>query len=315
MKTALVISGGGSKGAFAVGAIEELRKKNVKFDIVAGTSTGALIAPLVAIDDIDEMIAQYTTIHTPDIIRKNWRGLFWKGIYHFGPLEKRMRKTLFEGDPSRYSQLMKSDVKLLLCTVSLQTGKVLYYSQKADQYGTLAWKDQDGLIQSILGSASQPFLTPPVEWDGQQLVDGGVREIAPLNVAIRNGAERIYVILNSHPEKFDEISKPCPNIIKIGMRTLELMLDEIVLNDVHSAIQYNRALAHIEKMKARARECLSEIHIKHIFSTQDSLFEGKRQLDIKIIRPNQPLILNSLEFDPTEMQHMREMGQKAVKDM
>jgi NTE family protein len=47
MKPALVLSGGGSRGAFAVGAVEVLHEANIAFDIIASTSTGALIAPLL----------------------------------------------------------------------------------------------------------------------------------------------------------------------------------------------------------------------------------------------------------------------------
>jgi predicted acylesterase/phospholipase RssA len=44
---ALVISGGGSKGAFAVGVLKYLfQEKGHEYDIISGTSTGALIAPL-----------------------------------------------------------------------------------------------------------------------------------------------------------------------------------------------------------------------------------------------------------------------------
>ncbi|MCK5797226.1 MAG: patatin-like phospholipase family protein, partial [Deltaproteobacteria bacterium] len=43
-RTALVVSGGGSKGAFAVGAIEVLRERGTDFDLICGTSTGSLIA-------------------------------------------------------------------------------------------------------------------------------------------------------------------------------------------------------------------------------------------------------------------------------
>jgi predicted acylesterase/phospholipase RssA len=50
MKRALVISGGGSKGAFAVGILQRLRIlfPTLHFDMIIGTSTGALIAPLAA---------------------------------------------------------------------------------------------------------------------------------------------------------------------------------------------------------------------------------------------------------------------------
>ena len=51
-KTALVISGGGAKGAFAVGVIKHLcstYRETGWFDVVGGTSTGALISPMAAV--------------------------------------------------------------------------------------------------------------------------------------------------------------------------------------------------------------------------------------------------------------------------
>ncbi|MEO7768554.1 MAG: patatin-like phospholipase family protein, partial [Ferruginibacter sp.] len=50
MSRALVISGGGSKGAFAIGILKKLFKEypNLEFDMFVGTSTGSLIVPLVA---------------------------------------------------------------------------------------------------------------------------------------------------------------------------------------------------------------------------------------------------------------------------
>lgn len=67
-KRALVVSGGGSKGAFAVGAIEVLLSSGLRFDLVTGTSTGALIAPLIATDDIALLRHIYSTVHTQDIL-------------------------------------------------------------------------------------------------------------------------------------------------------------------------------------------------------------------------------------------------------
>ncbi len=52
MSRALVISGGGSKGAFAVGIVKRLLENypNLKFDMYVGTSTGSLIVPLLAMN-------------------------------------------------------------------------------------------------------------------------------------------------------------------------------------------------------------------------------------------------------------------------
>lgn len=79
---ALVISGGGAKGAFAVGVIKNLFEKYRStgwFHIVGGTSTGALIAPMAALmahsgplqhAALATLEQIYTTVRTPDILRK-----------------------------------------------------------------------------------------------------------------------------------------------------------------------------------------------------------------------------------------------------
>ena len=53
-KNALVISGGGAKGSFAVGVLKYilLNKPEIKFDIICGTSTGALITPYAALGNV-----------------------------------------------------------------------------------------------------------------------------------------------------------------------------------------------------------------------------------------------------------------------
>src|SRR6266496_2847586 len=72
MKRALVISGGGSKGAFAVGVIRRLLNTfpNLDFDIYVGTSTGSLIVPFAALKEFDALEALYTTQKTENIIQK-----------------------------------------------------------------------------------------------------------------------------------------------------------------------------------------------------------------------------------------------------
>ncbi len=60
---ALVISGGGSKGAFAGGVAEYLMVNcQKKYDLFVGTSTGSLLAPLLAVGDLELAKAVYTNI-------------------------------------------------------------------------------------------------------------------------------------------------------------------------------------------------------------------------------------------------------------
>ena len=90
-KRALVISGGGSKGAFGGGIAEYLiRECNFNYDIFVGTSTGSLLVPLLSIDEIEKIRAIYTTVtqdsifsSNPFIVYKD-KGVYKTRINHFG---------------------------------------------------------------------------------------------------------------------------------------------------------------------------------------------------------------------------------------
>lgn len=70
MSRALVISGGGSKGAFAVGVIKRLTTlyPNLDFDIYIGTSAGSLVITPASLKQYDLLEHIYTTTKTTDIL-------------------------------------------------------------------------------------------------------------------------------------------------------------------------------------------------------------------------------------------------------
>jgi predicted acylesterase/phospholipase RssA len=272
MSTALVISGGGSRGAFAVGAVEELLSRGYRFDIIAGTSTGALIAPLLAIGDIEELVRLYTTVRTKDILRWNWRRLFRGSIYDTAPLERLIRRTM-QGE--RYARLMKSQVKVLLCSVGFQTGEVRYLTQHLHvlRPNVVAWAGFNEYVSATLASTNQPMLMPPVMVHGQVSFDGGVREVAPLRVVSELGATEIVVIANS-PSEPSLAPYLYTRYKEIGPRSVDLMTTEILNNDL-------------------------------------ACIPGK----VTVIRPTAPLPSSGLEFVPSEMQEMREMGQRRAEEV
>src|SRR5882672_4218631 len=71
-KHALVINGGISRGAFAVGAIKKIfeSRPELDFDIFSGGGSGSLIIPFVALKDMRPLVEIFTTKHNRDIIRK-----------------------------------------------------------------------------------------------------------------------------------------------------------------------------------------------------------------------------------------------------
>src|SRR5262249_42721171 len=153
---ALVISGGGSKGAFAVGAIAALRARGITWDGGIGSSTGALIAPLVAIDAIDQLVQVYRMVTTDAILDK--RGplalLSHASVYDTDPLWRLITQQLTE---AVYAQVVASPMDCLLVTINMQAGTETVWCQHGAQ--PTPWLT---FVRALLASATQPLLMPVV---------------------------------------------------------------------------------------------------------------------------------------------------------
>lgn len=95
VKKILSLDGGGIKGVFIASLLAEIEeKRNLKicdyFDLIAGTSTGGIIAAALALGMSARTVEKLYTTHAKDIFpQKSWRGLFriWGGKYSSKPLE------------------------------------------------------------------------------------------------------------------------------------------------------------------------------------------------------------------------------------
>src|SRR5690606_22688393 len=128
-KVALVISGGGAKGAFAVGVLKFIhRHTTVAFNLISGTRTGALIAPLAATRQFDLLDTIYTTITPSDILKKGnvvTQVRQENHLFNTKPLLKLVRKYV---TGNVYNQIVSSQMDYFNCSVSLQSGRVIHYS-------------------------------------------------------------------------------------------------------------------------------------------------------------------------------------------
>lgn len=311
-KKALVISGGGAKGAFAAGAIKYIMiELGLNFDIVVGTSTGALIAPLVVSKDISNLIHFYENVKKQDILNNRseiFAFLFSDSLNDTRPL-KRLIDSFF-GDKLRYKRLIESPTELFVTVVNMQTGAVEYGNQHIDSKSIL--------LKKILASASIPVVMPPVKIGKYQYIDGGVKEIVPLGKAIEEGATSIVsIILSPCQENRKPMRKKFRNSMEILKRTIELLTDEIVDNDLKIANLYSEAIGYLDQIKKNAKEILAikDSELKKLFSGMENPFSGKRILEITTIRPDEELMESSLDFDPEKMRLMVDKGYKKAKEV
>ena len=215
-RVAFVLTGGGAKGAFQVGVMQSLYGKGIRPDVIYGTSVGALNAAGYAYQGVIGLEKIWKSISSrSDILKLNWWKLLWaEGIYSTSPLKKLINKTI-SGSPS---------AEAVACSVDYERGKIRYTSNKS--------VSRDEFKEQVLASASIPVVMDLVNgW-----MDGGVREIGPLSIAVKEGARKVYVI-SANPINEDPSYESMPNgffkIAKIAYRVIDGILEhEIFINDM-----------------------------------------------------------------------------------
>lgn len=314
-KTALVISGGGAKGAFAVGVLKYIKdnKPGINFDVLCGTSTGSLITPLAAIGEMNELERLYTTIKTEDVILKGSiteRFLNHSSVFNVRPLKNLVDKNITS---DRYNRMMTSGKEIFIATVCLQTGKITYFTNtnlsSTPNYDMIKFYSRDEFIKAIIASSDQPVLMPPIDINGKQYVDGGVREYAPIQAAIAAGSTDIYAILLS-PEVPGSDARFFKNLSDILLKTIDLFSQDVAANDIRIPKLYGDGVKYINEVKQRVMDKtgLSQYEVDNLFDTQNNPFSGMKELNIHIIRPDHYLGSDGLEFIPSQLKQMLDTG-------
>jgi NTE family protein len=333
MSRALVISGGGSKGAFAVGVLKNLLSKFplLDFDIIVGTSTGSLIAPLAALNQIDLLEELYKTQTSDSIVLQKRLGdrLGDVSIFDANPL---WSLVLHYFNDQCYGDVLASGKKLFLTTTCLQTGELTVFTTTAnpfqpEHYEVRTLTNPDHFRKAVMASACQPVFMQPIKVNKNvldepnphfQFVDGGVREYAGIQMAIDNGATEIFTILLSPAGKETE-PKELTDLFSILRRSIDIFTDDVGKNDLIIPKLYNDALVYIDAVKKKmAMDGVSNDTIKEYFEIRglDNPFENKTALKMYIIRPTEPLNggPGGLTFDPVVMEDMINKGQTAADD-
>jgi NTE family protein len=227
-KMALVLSGGGAKGAFQFAAEKYAREvKGYRWDIISGVSVGALNAAMLAMGKYARLQEIWQHISNDQVYtgRMNlWailRLLFGaKSIYGNAPLWQMIENEI---QPDQ----IKTDVRI--GTVSLRTG----------QYVLFRPSDPD-FERALLASTAIPIIWPPtrVSDDYLDMVDGGVRNISPLGDVLDDDPDEV-VVINCSPRTPVLADRPLRNALEIGMAALEVAMDEIFVTDLREFIRIN----------------------------------------------------------------------------
>ena len=235
---ALVISGGGSKGAFAGGVAQFLMEGlHHEYDLFLGTSTGSLLISHLALQKIEKIKQVYTTVNQDSIfsncpftIQKkygvsniainHWNVLknFYHGRKTFGEsrnLLDLIRNTITEDE---FHDLKYGSKDIVVTVSNLSLNQVEYKSIKLFDY--------DEFCEWIWISCNYTPFMSLVRKNGCEYADGGLGSMVPIEEAVRRGAKEIDAII-LHTEATHYNRMPSRNAFSLLTSMFAFMLDRI----------------------------------------------------------------------------------------
>jgi hypothetical protein len=252
----LCLSGGGQVGAFGAGILNGWSKsgRRPKFDIVAGVSTGAIIATFAFLggpEDDDQVRSAYLDITDADVFEKRFilAALVSDSLNSTEPFKRTLLRMVPDALIDRVAVEGAADRQLWIGTLNLDRGAMVAWdmtklAMEAKRTGDSKLYDRYRTI--LLASASVPVLFPPVMIDGAMYIDGSTRELIFLEhilspvfrvyadiEKVTPGAPRpaLYAIINA------KIGVPyecvADNMQAIATRSVEVAIDESTLGNIY----------------------------------------------------------------------------------
>lgn len=292
IKTALMLPGGGARGAYQVGvikAIMEFMPNGFHFPVINGTSAGAINAVVMASHAKNQRhgIARlhhfWSHIHCEDVYRTDGMQIFKTmarvlGAILFGRLGVKPPKSLLDNQP--LADLLKRELKLEKIQPAIDDGELLGLSIAASSYDTAVakcfYQANDAVVpwhrtrriginekievEHIMASTALPFLFPAQLIGNEYYGDGGLRNTAPLSPAIHLGAERILVVGTRDESPIEKPKEPSeyPSMGELGGYMLDTIFMDTMMADLSRLKRINQTL---ELIKADEKE---KTHLKTI---------------------------------------------------
>jgi NTE family protein len=285
-RTALVLSGGGARGAYQVGVLRGLAELGLlsaaasRFDILVGSSAGSINAATLAAyadaydDGLTRVERVWREIRPADVFRTDVAslgriGVRWAWDLSLGGATGRVRaKSLLDTSPlhallaervpfRRIEQHVASGAlgALALVATDLHTANGVVFLQAPP--GTPTWSRRRWRIEPVrirvehlMASSAIPIFFPPVAIGGSYFGDGSIRNTAPLSPAINLGAERVVAVGVSGPSPpARRRRRQAPSIAEVA----GVLLDAVMLDAIEVDVEHSERV-NTSVLRCRAKE-------------------------------------------------------------
>lgn len=266
MKVALVLEGGAMQGMYTAGVLDEFIENGISFDGIIGVSAGALFG-VNFLSGQKGRVIRYNKRFNSD---KNYMGI--KPLIKTGNIVDteyayvRVPRELEPFDDEAYKS-KSADVPFYAVVTNIKTGQAEYrrINSVFDQMDTLR------------ASGSMPFVSTPVEIDGELYLDGAIADSIPFEHMLELGYDKLVVVLTKSAEY---IKKPMPKALAVAMYQRKYPLFAKAIKERH--IMYRAQQLRLAKLEKDG--------IAHI------------------IRPSRALYVHKIEGNPERLEELYQLG-------
>ena len=313
-KIGLALGGGGAKGGAHVGVIKVLEEMNVPIDFIAGTSIGAIVGGLYASgmtsDELAEAIASIDWSEAmqdkPPRRDLNFRRKEDDARYLFD-LEVGIGRGGLEW-PAGF--ISGQNLFFLLQSLTLGVADVDDFDKLPIPFravatdvgnGEMVVLDHGYLATAMRASMAIPAFFTPVELDGKLLVDGGMVNNLPVDVAFDMGADIVIAVDLGAELSEREVGL---SVVQIYQQTVRMLtrpnvgpridMADLVINpgvSDYGTMAFEQIVEIMEKGEVAARDMVDEIGR---FSVEPSIFEAHRAAQIP--PPPDPIRIDFVDF-------------------
>ncbi len=206
-RIALVLGGGAARGFAHVGVIRVLEQEKIPIDLIVGASVGSLIGAMYA-DDPNSFDLEWTAFT-----------LTKDDLFDYTLLSAITGMGLMKGD--RLEQFVREKVS----TPTIEGLKIPFAAVATDlNRGTRVVLDRGAVARAVRASSAVPGVFVPVDYQGRLLVDGGVTDNLPIDVAREKGADIVIAVdISENVANFNVTS-----LLDVMLQSVNIMFNENV---------------------------------------------------------------------------------------
>lgn len=298
----LALGGGGARGAAHVGVLEALQQLRIPVDCIAGTSGGAIVGGLYASGFTAQELQ--ATLERPDL-QASMAGQQPRSLLSYPDKQYQLEYLLhveFGYARGRFffpeGIIAGGDPERILNVLTLATQPNTDFSKLPIPFRAVATDidtgaevvlDHGSLAEAMRASMSVPGVYPPVQMDGRLLVDGGLVDNLPVDVARQMGADVVIAVNVSTP-----LAKPdsLNNVVGVSLQVIILMGNQNV----------TRSIASLKAGDVLIQPDLGDISAVDFKRAADAIRIG-REAALKALAPLHDLQLSPQAYAQYQTQH------------